>query len=63
MAGIRLVPAGFLVLLVAIFLKLPQPKTWQGWLWIFAFAIVDGAMFQGFLAQGIVQNWGWVWDR
>ena len=56
MAGIRLVPAGFLVLLVAIFLKLPQPKTWQGWLWIFAFAIVDGAMFQGFLAQGIVKT-------
>ena len=56
MAGIRLVPAGFLVLLVAIFLKLPQPKTWQGWLWILAFAIVDGAMFQGFLAQGIVKT-------
>jgi len=56
MAGIRLVPAGFLVLLVALFLKLPQPKTWQGWLWILAFAIVDGTMFQGFLAQGIVKT-------
>lgn len=56
MAGFRLVPAGFLVLLVAIFLKLPQPKTWQGWLWILAFALVDGAMFQGFLAQGIVKT-------
>lgn len=56
MAGVRLVPAGILVLVVAAILKLPQPKTWQAWLWILAFAIVDGAMFQGFLAQGIVKT-------
>ena len=56
MAGVRLVPAGILVLMVAVILKLPQPKTWQGWLWIMAFALVDGAMFQGFLAQGIVKT-------
>lgn len=56
MAGVRLVPAGILVLLVALFLKLPQPKTWQAWLWIVIFALVDGAMFQGFLAQGIVKT-------
>ena len=52
MAGVRLLPAGVLVLLVSLVLKLPQPKTWQAWLWILAFAVVDGAMFQGFLAQG-----------
>ena len=56
MAGVRLLPAGILVLVVAAILKLPQPKTWQAWLWILAFAIVDGAMFQGFLAQGIVKT-------
>ena len=56
MAGVRLVPAGILVLMVGVILKLPQPKTWQGWLWIVAFALVDGAMFQGFLAQGIVKT-------
>lgn len=56
MAGVRLVPAGVLVLVVAAILKLPQPKTWQAWLWIFAFALVDGAMFQGFLALGIVKT-------
>jgi drug/metabolite transporter (DMT)-like permease len=56
MAGIRLVPAGFLVLLVATILKLPQPKSFKAWLWILAFAVVDGAMFQGFLAQGIVKT-------
>ena len=55
-AGVRLVPAGVLVLLVAAILKLPQPKTITAWLWILAFAIVDGAMFQGFLAQGIVKT-------
>ena len=56
MAGVRLVPAGILVLMVAVIFKLPQPKTWQGWLWIIVFALVDGAMFQGFLAQGIVKT-------
>lgn len=56
MAGFRLVPAGILVLIVAAIFKLPQPKTWQAWLGIFAFALVDGAMFQGFLAQGIVKT-------
>jgi drug/metabolite transporter (DMT)-like permease len=56
MAGVRLVPAGILVLLVSLVLRLPQPKTWQAWLWILAFALVDGAMFQGFLAQGIVKT-------
>lgn len=56
MAGVRLVPAGILVLLVSLLLKLPQPKTWQAWLWILVFALVDGAMFQGFLAQGIVKT-------
>ena len=56
MAGFRLVPAGILILVVAASLRLPQPKTWQAWLWIFGFATIDGAMFQGFLAQGIVKT-------
>ena len=56
MAGFRLVPAGVLVLLAAAILKLPQPKTITAWLWILAFAFVDGAMFQGFLAQGLVKT-------
>jgi drug/metabolite transporter (DMT)-like permease len=56
MAGIRLLPAGILVLIVATILKLPQPKTWLGWLWIALFALVDGAMFQGFLGEGLVRT-------
>jgi drug/metabolite transporter (DMT)-like permease len=56
LAGFRLVPAGLLILAVAVFLKLPQPKTWQAWLWIGIFSLIDGAMFQGFLTQGLVST-------
>lgn len=56
MAGVRLVPAGVLVLLLAAILGRPQPKTAIAWLWISIFALVDGAMFQGFLAQGLTRT-------
>ncbi|MGK7937495.1 MAG: DMT family transporter [Xenococcaceae cyanobacterium] len=56
MAGIRLVPAGFLILIVAAFTRRSQPQTIKAWLWIFLFALVDGAMFQGFLSQGLVRT-------
>ncbi len=53
LAGFRLVPAGVLVLGAAMLAGKPQPKTWTAWAWIIGFAIVDGFMFQGFLAQGL----------
>ncbi|MBW4664138.1 MAG: DMT family transporter [Chroococcus sp. CMT-3BRIN-NPC107] len=53
MAGVRLVPAGVLVLIVSAILGKPQPKSWIAWLWIALFALVDGTMFQGFLAAGL----------
>ena len=56
MAGIRLVPAGILVLLVAWLWKRPQPQGVKAWLWIIIFALLDGAMFQGFLAAGLTQT-------
>jgi drug/metabolite transporter (DMT)-like permease len=56
MAGIRIFPAGILILIVAAILKLPQPKTWLGWLWIGLFALIDGMMFQGFLGEGLVKT-------
>lgn len=56
MAGVRLVPAGVLVLAAAAILGRPQPKGWAAWLWIAFFALVDGAMFQGFLAEGLVRT-------
>jgi drug/metabolite transporter (DMT)-like permease len=56
MAGIRLIPAGMLVLIVAAILNRPQPQSWQAWAWIGLFAIVDGTLFQGFLAAGLVRT-------
>lgn len=56
LAAFRLIPAGILILLLAFFLKLPQPKTLTAWLWILLFAIVDGAMFQGFLTEGLMHT-------
>jgi drug/metabolite transporter (DMT)-like permease len=56
LAAFRLLPAGLLMLLLAAFMKLPQPKTIKAWLWILLFAIVDGAMFQGLLTAGLVNT-------
>ena len=56
MAGVRLLPAGLLVLAVAALMGRPQPKSRIAWLWIGFFALVDGLMFQGFLAEGLVRT-------
>ncbi|NET03198.1 MAG: DMT family transporter [Symploca sp. SIO2B6] len=56
MAGVRLVPAGVLVLAVATALGRRQPRSWLAWLWIGLFALVDGTLFQGFLAQGLLRT-------
>lgn len=56
MAGVRLVPAGFLVLMAAWVMGRPQPKGWKAWLWIVLFGFVDAALFQGFLAEGLVRT-------
>jgi drug/metabolite transporter (DMT)-like permease len=53
MAAVRLVPAGILILGAALYMGKPQPKTWMAWLWIALFGLVDGALFQGFLAEGL----------
>jgi drug/metabolite transporter (DMT)-like permease len=53
LAGVRLFPAGLLVVLVSVLLGREQPKGWRAWLWISLFALVDGTLFQGFLAQGL----------
>jgi drug/metabolite transporter (DMT)-like permease len=41
---------------MTVALKLPQPKTWQAWSWIGLFALIDAAMFQGFLTTGLVRT-------
>lgn len=56
LAGMRLLPAGLLVLVAAFLMKRPQPRTWKGWAWILAFAAIDGALFQGFLALGLTRT-------
>lgn len=53
LASIRLMPAGVLVVLASVFLGRSQPKGWRAWLWITLFALVDGTLFQGFLARGL----------
>jgi drug/metabolite transporter (DMT)-like permease len=56
LAAFRLLPAGVLLLLLTTFLKLPQPTTVKAWLWIGLFALVDGALFQGFLTEGLLNT-------
>lgn len=56
LAALRLIPAGVLVMLFAAIAKRPQPRGWQAWLLIGLFALVDGTLFQGFLATGLVRT-------
>jgi drug/metabolite transporter (DMT)-like permease len=56
LAGVRLVPAGVLVLLFTLIQGRPQPQGWKAWSWIGLFALVDGALFQGFLAEGLART-------
>jgi drug/metabolite transporter (DMT)-like permease len=56
MAGVRLIPAGILILIAAALMGKPQPRGWVAWLWITLFALVDGTLFQGFLAEGLLRT-------
>ncbi len=56
LAGLRLVPAGLLILGVAALTDRLKPISGVGWVWVAAFALVDGALFQGFLAQGLART-------
>lgn len=56
LAAMRILPAGGLVLLAALGMGRPQPKGWRAWGWITLFALVDGTLFQGFLAQGLLRT-------
>jgi drug/metabolite transporter (DMT)-like permease len=55
-AAMRLIPAGVIVLIFAAIAKRPQPQGWQAWLLIGLFALIDGTLFQGFLATGLVRT-------
>eukprot|EP00899_Mesostigma_viride_P021451 jgi/Mesvir1/29307/Mv01567-RA.1 len=52
-AAIRLLPAGILLAVTAAAKRRPMPSTARSWFAILIFGIVDAAMFQGFLAEGL----------
>ncbi|WP_040629820.1 DMT family transporter [Fortiea contorta] len=56
MAGVRLLPAGVLILMAGALMGKSQPQSWMAWLWIAIFGIVNGTLFQGFLAEGLVRT-------
>lgn len=56
LAGIRLLPAGVLILIAAQVMGKAQPQGWKAWLWIALFGLVDGTLFQGFLAEGLMRT-------
>ncbi|AFZ45992.1 protein of unknown function DUF6 transmembrane [Cyanobacterium stanieri PCC 7202] len=56
LGALRLLPAGILVLIFAMATKRARPQSWKAWGWILLFALVDGAMFQGFLAEGLLRT-------
>lgn len=52
-AAVRLLPAGAILVAWAASKKRPVPSGVAAWVPIAVFALVDGAMFQGFLAEGL----------
>ena len=55
-ASLRLLPAGLLLLVVATGLGRSWKVAQADWGWLLLFAAVDGALFQGLLARGLVQT-------
>jgi len=55
-AAVRLIPSGILLVGLAKYLGRSQPQTWRAWLWITLFGLVDGTLFQGFLAFGLART-------
>jgi drug/metabolite transporter (DMT)-like permease len=45
-----------LILVAAWCWRLPSPPTGRAWGWIVLFALVDGTLFQGFLANGLMRT-------
>lgn len=56
LACLRLLPAGAVLLLAAVVLKRPLAVAGPDRLWLLLFALVDGTLFQGFLARGLGQT-------
>ena len=54
LAWLRLLPAGLVLLLAARLWRGTAGVDRRDWLWLLLFALVDGALFQGLLARGLV---------
>lgn len=52
-ASVRLIPAGAAVIAWAAWKQKPWPSSAQAWVAISVFGLVDGTLFQGFLAEGL----------
>tara|TARA_Y100001968_G_scaffold292612_1_gene297933 strand:+ start:419 stop:1369 length:951 start_codon:yes stop_codon:yes gene_type:complete len=55
-ASLRLVPAGFVVLIASFFLKRKLKIASSDWVWFLVFTLVDASLFQIFLAKGLSQT-------
>jgi drug/metabolite transporter (DMT)-like permease len=53
LAALRLLPAGVVLLVVAVALGRPLAVDAKDWPWLLLFAAIDGALFQGLLAMGL----------
>lgn len=56
LAGVRIFPAGIMILGATLLRGESSPISWKGWAWIGLFALVDGLMFQGFLGEGLMRT-------
>jgi len=56
LASLRLLPAGFVLLMAALILGRSLRVDGRDWPWLVAFALVDGSLFQGLLTQGLQQT-------
>ncbi|MEB3234442.1 MAG: DMT family transporter [Cyanobacteriota bacterium] len=55
-ASLRLLPAGLVLLLAVPLLGRSLRIDRRDWLWLGAFALIDGTLFQGLLMRGLVQT-------
>ncbi|KXZ55945.1 hypothetical protein GPECTOR_2g1496 [Gonium pectorale] len=53
LGALRLLPAGAVLVGWAAASGRKQPSSLEAWAWVLAFALVDAAAFQGFLAEGL----------
>lgn len=55
-AAARLIPSGALLVAYAASRQRPLPQSWAGWASVALFALVDGTLFQGSLAEGLTRT-------